>query len=578
MDLLSMNDSEVLSSFIKNINEQELENLHTFIEKIGGEDNANEKEIIKIQSMKEKIISRTNENFIEELYSFLGSGGLSGGTHTSKGIHTSSKGLNIFFKNSKQLPEGIIGSQTSYNFRHDLFIDVTGSSATGSKFYNFLNYQFQQNGKILSIKDLFIKENEDFIKSLAPNSETAKKYAKAITDTFLSDKSEINDPKIDDLNKQLLWPLNPYSCDSQDIEYKNLVPLYPSSFTYDINSRLKKHKNEMYDIKDRNKKDKTDEKDKLDIILSYLDTLIKIINGKFSDEHLNISYEEFESIIIESVKLIYNKEEEEESANKKIKSSTKKKNLSLSEKLDILSTVLSTYTDILFKEIQNTTQSSELIISDLKNILNLSKEKTYTNLTLPIINRHSYFTFPNLAVTTLGGSNSINAGVLINKFSGKMNLFPNFPPETDKKYHLSTNINTIFNPKKGSLLYRCNNIFKNIVENVIMRSDRNLRIRNIRDVYLNQLLVEINLYINLLKIEILDNPERKFEKLNAEEKYLLGITNDKSKSKEYREKIVNKIAIWIQDVIKQKYSKTESGNEDIKFLKDLIEKSIEGFK
>ena len=139
-------------------------------------------------------------------------------THLSKGIHPDSKGDNINFQGVNNLPEGYAGSQSL----PDPVLDASGA-ATALPLAGLLNIKIEEQ---VTLKDLIIS-NDDAIQGVFANDpEKSKEYAEIFQRVF---QNNLDQPKTDGVNKQILWPLSNEAI--SDDQYINLIPLYPSSLT-----------------------------------------------------------------------------------------------------------------------------------------------------------------------------------------------------------------------------------------------------------------------------------------------------------------------------------------------------------
>lgn len=174
----------------------------------------------------EQALTKIKENFKKDVYlPYLKkiAPQLTFCTHTSKGIHSDSKGDNITFINNKALPIHIVGTH-SINSRN---IDATGNAAA-LPFAAFVYFELDDN---TTIGDLILTDNQNFISSLSTDKQTALEYQK----TFKTVLQNHNDtPVSHERNKQILWPIHSELATTIDeIEYKVLVPLYPSVLAYE---------------------------------------------------------------------------------------------------------------------------------------------------------------------------------------------------------------------------------------------------------------------------------------------------------------------------------------------------------
>lgn len=146
---------------------------------------------------------------------------ISFGTHISKGIHPSSRGDNIISNVTARIPLSIIGT---HSINIDM-MDMTGNAAA-LPLYDFLEYQVDDNHKI---KDLIVSDNPELIESLSADIETAQAHHSLLKELLLR---RVESPVTSSLNKQILFPINTDSGDSQpnieSLEYTNLIPLMPS--------------------------------------------------------------------------------------------------------------------------------------------------------------------------------------------------------------------------------------------------------------------------------------------------------------------------------------------------------------
>lgn len=147
------------------------------------------------------------------------------GTHTSKGIHSSSRGDAINFDLATPLAPELIGSQA---ISIDEF-DASGNAAA-LPVANFL----RQEVAGVSLKRL-IEENHPALTALfAEDPEHSAKILSAFQhalagEHFVSTTSE--------LNKQLLWPLSSVESIEED-NYLNIIPLYPSVLTHELYQKV----------------------------------------------------------------------------------------------------------------------------------------------------------------------------------------------------------------------------------------------------------------------------------------------------------------------------------------------------
>ncbi|WP_159566579.1 type I-F CRISPR-associated protein Csy1 [Budvicia diplopodorum] len=146
-------------------------------------------------------------------------------THTVKGIHPYSKGTNIKAQFT-ELPEGLIGSSTLS--KHAL--DVAGNTGV-LDICKFLNVVIDKNTTVL---DLVLREDPRLLPVLSNDVQEAKQHLTAFKSISYS---STENAKADELMKQLLWPVNNDA--QRQGNYRNIVPLYPTSFVHQVYQNLK---------------------------------------------------------------------------------------------------------------------------------------------------------------------------------------------------------------------------------------------------------------------------------------------------------------------------------------------------
>ncbi|MBA52817.1 MAG: type I-F CRISPR-associated protein Csy1 [Pseudomonadales bacterium] len=148
------------------------------------------------------------------------------GTHISKGVHPDSKGDNISFSSMSELPEGLVASQTLLK----LDMDANGNAAA-LPLAAFFDTPIDEFGSI-RIRDLIQRQDPSLQGAFSADEQLSAQYAqhfKAALDNALEN------PRTDELNKQLLWPL--VSAVSED-RYITLVPLHPAALTHQVYQKL----------------------------------------------------------------------------------------------------------------------------------------------------------------------------------------------------------------------------------------------------------------------------------------------------------------------------------------------------
>lgn len=148
------------------------------------------------------------------------------GTHISKGVHPDSKGDNINFSCMGELPEGLVASQTLSK----LDMDANGNAAA-LPLAAFFDTPVDDFGSI-RIRDLIQRQDPALEGAFSADEQLSSQYAqhfKAALDNTLEK------PCTDELNKQLLWPLE--SAISED-RYITIVPLHPAALTHQLYQKL----------------------------------------------------------------------------------------------------------------------------------------------------------------------------------------------------------------------------------------------------------------------------------------------------------------------------------------------------
>lgn len=150
------------------------------------------------------------------------------GTHISKGVHPMSRGDNISFDKTNDLPITLIGTHSI----DSSYIDAN-SSAAALPLATFFDFLVDNTTKI---RDLILVDNADFIASLSSDQYVANTYQQAFKAAI---QNVITKPVSDERNKQLLWVANAYEeTDIEQLEYINIIPLYPSVLTHEMYQRI----------------------------------------------------------------------------------------------------------------------------------------------------------------------------------------------------------------------------------------------------------------------------------------------------------------------------------------------------
>ncbi|WP_413519887.1 type I-F CRISPR-associated protein Csy1 [Psychrobacter glacincola] len=150
------------------------------------------------------------------------------GTHISKGVHPDAKGDNISFDTTDNLPQTIVGSHSV----DSSYIDANGNAAA-LPLAAFFDFKIDETTKI---RDLILADNVDFITSLASDKILANSYQQTFKEAL---QNLITNPVTHERNKQTLWVTNAYEgADIEELDYINIVPLYPSVLTHEVYQRI----------------------------------------------------------------------------------------------------------------------------------------------------------------------------------------------------------------------------------------------------------------------------------------------------------------------------------------------------
>ena len=150
------------------------------------------------------------------------------GTHISKGVHPDAKGDNVSFEAINSLPETIIGTHSI----NSGYIDANGNAAA-LPLAAFFDFEVDETTKI---RDLILADDADFIATLASDQAVALTYQQTFKEAL---QNIITDPVTHERNKQTLWVTNTYdSLDIEQLDYINIIPLYPSVLTHEVYQRI----------------------------------------------------------------------------------------------------------------------------------------------------------------------------------------------------------------------------------------------------------------------------------------------------------------------------------------------------
>lgn len=150
------------------------------------------------------------------------------GTHISKGVHPDAKGDNISFDAKTYLPNTLVGTHSIVSE----YIDANGNAAALplAAFFDF------DVNETIKIRDLILTDNADFIASLTSHKETSDTYHQTFKTAL---QNIITAPVTHERNKQTLWVTNAYQgLDIEQLDYINVIPLYPSVLTHEVYQRI----------------------------------------------------------------------------------------------------------------------------------------------------------------------------------------------------------------------------------------------------------------------------------------------------------------------------------------------------
>ena len=154
------------------------------------------------------------------------------GTHISKGVHPDAKGDNVSFKSINNLPEAIVGTHSI----DSSYIDANGNAAA-LPLAAFFDFEINETTKIC---DLILADNTNFIASLNNDQTLASTYQQTFKEAL---QNKITEPVTHERNKQTLWVTNAYEeTDIEQLDYINIVPLYPSVLTHEVYQRINRLK------------------------------------------------------------------------------------------------------------------------------------------------------------------------------------------------------------------------------------------------------------------------------------------------------------------------------------------------
>lgn len=150
------------------------------------------------------------------------------GTHISKGVHPDAKGDNISFQATENFPENLVGTHSIESH----YIDANGNAAA-LPLAAFFDFEVNDN---IKIRDLILKDNADFVASLASELSIANDYHHSFKTAL---QNIITQPSAHERNKQTLWVTNAYqNINLESLDYITIVPLYPSVLTHEVYQRI----------------------------------------------------------------------------------------------------------------------------------------------------------------------------------------------------------------------------------------------------------------------------------------------------------------------------------------------------
>lgn len=192
----------------------------------------------KIQEKKIKLLETYNYsrffNSLFESIEFMMDQNLSLATHTSKGINSLVKSDNVIYNYENKPNHNYVCHESIGIISIDANSNNTGSHAGHLKaIVDFLNIEVNS----AKMHYFFICSKDAFLEIFKEASHDSKKtylYYDYLRDRLVSN---VVNPYTDGLNKQIL-----FSMSSSHLDYKLLVPLYPSSLAYCLFERVNKVK------------------------------------------------------------------------------------------------------------------------------------------------------------------------------------------------------------------------------------------------------------------------------------------------------------------------------------------------
>ena len=145
------------------------------------------------------------------------------GSHISKGIHPDSKGDNINFRSTRELPAGLVGSQQLTTTE----LDANGNAAA-LPLAAFFNISVNNT----KLRELILAQHPAIEGAFASSPEVSAQYQQAFKQAL---DGTTDNPTTSGRNKQLLWPLD----DAIETDnYRCLLPLHPSALVYEVSQTI----------------------------------------------------------------------------------------------------------------------------------------------------------------------------------------------------------------------------------------------------------------------------------------------------------------------------------------------------
>lgn len=148
------------------------------------------------------------------------------GTHLSKGVHPDSRGDNIYFAAKRELPPGVVGSQSLDRN----YIDANGNAAAlplAALFDQPIDAE-----STLKLRDLIVQDSDALKGAFSDNPELSSHYQQQFKQALTG---QIEQPRSFELNKQILWPQA--DAIEQDA-YTVLIPLFPAALSHRFYEKL----------------------------------------------------------------------------------------------------------------------------------------------------------------------------------------------------------------------------------------------------------------------------------------------------------------------------------------------------